>query len=105
MQYGQRKLQRSITEMRRSRIGRASVSRGAGSAFRGTMTSRPDMERQVWAPGRANGYQPKEGAAAGCARAAPRPGNGLRPAIKPRHEALGVGIGPGRQLDEACGTG
>src|SRR5437016_1119273 len=43
MQYGQRKLQRSITEMRRSRIGRASVSRGAERAFRGTMTSRTAM--------------------------------------------------------------
>ena len=31
MQYGQRKLQRSMTEMRRSRIGRSSVSRGGAA--------------------------------------------------------------------------
>src|SRR5580698_3768331 len=56
MQYGQRKLQRSMTEMRRSRIGRASVSRGPGRALRGTMTSRGDMVTQVWRPPSPNGY-------------------------------------------------
>src|SRR5882762_10445493 len=73
MQYGQRKLHRSMTEMRRSRTGRANVSRGAGSAFRGTMTSRVDMVFQSMRTAGSNGYRSK----------------GSRPAIDPRHEPLG----------------
>jgi len=39
MQYGQRKLHRSITEMRKSRRGLPSVSRGAEREPKGTTTS------------------------------------------------------------------
>ena len=52
MQYGQRKLQRSMTEMRRSRSGRPSVSRGAaapsGRELNGTMTSDRAMISKVY---------------------------------------------------------
>src|SRR3977135_996787 len=89
MQYGQRKLHRSMTEMRRSRTGRANVSRGAGSAFRETITSPVDMVFQSMPTAGSNGYRSK----------------GLRPAIDPRHEPLGVGVGARWEPDEATGPG
>src|ERR1700674_4734679 len=100
MQYGQRKLHRSMTEMRRSRTGRASVSRGAGSAFRGTMTSRMDMVFQSMRTAGGNGYRSK-----GRCRRASAGIQALRPAIDPRHETLGVGGGARRQLDKATRPG
>ncbi len=51
MQYGQRKLQRSMTEMRRSRNGRPSLSRGWESALSGTMTSDLGMFVRLWRKG------------------------------------------------------
>src|ERR1700752_5202675 len=97
MQYGQRKLQRSITEMRRSRIGRARVSRGAGRRMRGTMTSGADM-LQVWDGGRrlAIGVKGESGTGRG---------QPSRPAAEACDEALLVGIRARRQLDESVGTG
>src|SRR5579864_6305603 len=92
MQYGQRKLQRSITEMRRSRIGRARVSRGAARRLRGTMTSGADI-LQVWDGRRALAIGVK-------GELSPS-----RPAKQARDEALLVGIRPRGQLDEAVGTG
>src|SRR6267143_7246990 len=89
MQYGQRKLHRSMTEMRRSRTGRESGSRGAGSAFSGTMTSRLDMGFQSMRTAGGKGYRSK----------------GSRPAIDPRHEPLGVGVGARRQLDKTTRPG
>src|SRR5215469_15179245 len=97
MQYGQRKLQRSMTEMRRSRIGRAKVSRGAASVRSGTMTSRLDMAYNSMSTARAKGHW---------RRAQPDwwghgpPLQPSRPAVQARHEALGVGIGPWRELHE-----
>src|ERR1700731_2861486 len=93
MQYGQRKLHRSMTEMRRSRTGRASVSRGTGSAFRGTMTCRVDMVFQSMRTAAGKGYRSK-GAL-----------TGSRPAIDPRHEPPGIGVGARRQLDKTTRPG
>src|ERR1700719_3376045 len=101
MQYGHRKLHRSMTEMRRSRTGRANVSRGAGSAFRGTMTSRLDMLLQSMRTAGGDGYRSKGRCPAGF----PRAFKALRPAIDPRHEPLGVGVGARRQLYKATRPG
>src|SRR5256886_8930307 len=101
MQYGQRKLHRSMTEMRRSRIGRANVSRGAGSAFRGTMTSRLDTAVQSMRTA-GDKWLSVEGEGSG---GFPQAFKVLRPAIHPRHEPLGVGVGARRQLDEASSPG
>src|SRR5579862_8890179 len=83
MQYGQRKLQRSITEMRRSRMGRASESRGAGSAFSGTRLKRGDMI-QVWALGEAVANNSKLGR------------------NPPRQGSPGTGRCRGRAYDQRC---
>src|SRR2546429_6506699 len=99
MQYGQRKLHRSMTEMRRSRIGRENVSRGAGSAFRGTMTSWPDMVVQSMRTAGGKWLSVEGEGPPGF----PRAFKMLRPAIHPRHEPLGVGVGARWQLDEATG--
>src|SRR5256885_4831789 len=101
MQYGQRKLHRSMTEMRRSRIGRANVSRGAGSAFRGTITSRPGMAVQSMRTAGGKWLSVEGEGSAGF----PGVFKVLRPAIYPRHEPLGVGVGTRWQLDEATGPG
>src|SRR5256886_15560893 len=101
MQYGQRKLHRSMTEMRRSRIGRASVSRGAGSAFSGTMTSRLDMAIESMRTAGAKWLSVEGEGPAGFRRAF----KALRPAIDPRHEPLGVGVGARWQLHEATRSG
>src|ERR1700722_2319538 len=50
MQYGQRKLQRSMTEMRRSRIGRSKVSRGRRSCSRGMTVSDGGMGPKLLPP-------------------------------------------------------
>src|ERR1700722_6917303 len=71
MQYGQRKLHRSMTEMRKSCKGRPSRSSGFCAPRMSWITLLMD---------------------------------GRSPAVHAGDEALGVGVGPGRQFHEAVGA-
>src|SRR5581483_3698459 len=95
MQYGQRKLHRSMTDIRRSRIGRPNVSRGALRPlrpFRGTTTSDLAMVAAIYG---GDGH-PRQ--------ALPAPGYRL-PAVQARYEAFGIRVRPWRQFHKRVGTG
>src|SRR6478736_6854321 len=88
--------------MRRSCIGRDSVSRGRGRTVRGTMTSCAGMA-YVSMGSLAVNWLSARGVARGPETSAGIAGSGLGPAVKAAYVPLGVGIGAWGQFHKPVG--